>query len=227
MEKIRFVIGSRCDKKDFFSATATGRSLAFYNIPSVEFDIYGSNTRGLPAIYNESIEKAKSDPAILVFLHDDIHILDFYWADHIINSMKKFDVSGLAGNKRRLPRQPAWAFKDASFTWDEQQYLSGVVGHGKSFPPANFSIFGMPGQPVKLLDGLMLICHSDTLIRNKIRFDERFSFHLYDMDFCRQAEEKSLSIGTLALSVIHESGGNFGTPSWHEAYQKYLAKWGE
>ena len=227
MEKIRFVIGTRCGKEEFFSATATGRSLAFYNIPSVEFDIYGHNTRGLPVIYNESIEKARSDPAILVFLHDDIHILDFYWADHIINSMKRFDVSGLAGNKRRLPRQPAWAFKDPSFTWDDQQYLSGVVGHGNRFPPANFSIFGMPGQAVKLLDGLMLICQSDTLIRTGIRFDECFEFHLYDMDFCRQIDEKALSMGTLALSVIHESGGNFGSPSWRNAYQKYLEKWGE
>ena len=49
----------------------------------------------------------------------------------------------------------------------------------------------------------------------------------YDMDFCRQAEAVGLSMGTMALSVVHESGGDFKSERWQEAYTRYLAKWKE
>jgi hypothetical protein len=32
-------------------------------------------------------------------------------------------------------------------------------------------------------------------------------------------------MGTWTISVIHQSGGNFGTPSWQAGYAKYLEKW--
>jgi GT2 family glycosyltransferase len=79
---------------------------------------------------------------------------------------------------------------------------------------------------VKLLDGLLLAVRSETLRRHAIFFDERFEFHLYDMDFCRQAELKSLRMGTWTLSVIHESRGAYNTPSWHSACADYFSKWG-
>jgi hypothetical protein len=78
---------------------------------------------------------------------------------------------------------------------------------------------------VKLLDGVLLAAHSETLISKNLRFDERFDFHFYDLDFCRQAEAKHLRLGTWPLSLIHESAGQFGSPAWREAYAKYLDKW--
>lgn len=86
-------------------------------------------------------------------------------------------------------------------------------------------MFGLPGQQVKLLDGLLLIARSKTLIDSGLRFDETFDFHFYDMDLCRQAEAKSVSMGAFALPVIHESGGNFGGEGWRRGYQNYLEKW--
>jgi GT2 family glycosyltransferase len=71
----------------------------------------------------------------------------------------------------------------------------------------------------------MLACRSKTLLDNGLHFDERFNFHLYDLDFCRQAEQKGLRMGTWPISVIHESGGSFGSPSWKDGYQEYLGKW--
>ena len=74
-------------------------------------------------------------------------------------------------------------------------------------------------------DGLFLAVHSDTLRAKHVEFDERFDFHFYDMDFCREAEAKGLRLGTWTVSVIHESGGNFASESWRAAYGRYLAKW--
>jgi GT2 family glycosyltransferase len=78
---------------------------------------------------------------------------------------------------------------------------------------------------VKLLDGFFLAVRSETLLSKGIRFDETFDFHFYDMDFCRQAEEHGLRMGTWTLSAVHESGGSFGTSAWQQGYQKYLDKW--
>jgi hypothetical protein len=160
-----------------------------------------------------------------VFIHDDVHLLDYFWVERVLRSLERFQLIGLAGNKRRVPRQPGWAFIDEKLTWDSPQNLSGVVGHGKTFPPSHLSVFGTPGQEVKLLDGLMLATRSQTFIDNQLRFDETFDFHFYDLDICRQAELKTLTMGTCALPVMHESGGSFGSEGWRRGYQKYLDKW--
>jgi len=47
------------------------------------------------------------------------------------------------------------------------------------------------------------------MIKN-LGFDERFGFHFYDLDLCRQAEQRGIRTGTWPISVVHESGGNFG-----------------
>lgn len=225
--KFKFVVATRESEGNFWAHTATGRSLAPYLSPTVEVSLFANNSKGLPEVYNKAIDQSIKDPAILIFIHDDLHILDFHWMNAIFNGLHHFGVIGLAGNKRRLPFQPSWAFIDQNFTWDSLNNLSGLVGHGQSFPPSNISNFGPPFQEVKLLDGLLLAAFSDTLIKNHIRFDEKFKFHFYDLDFCRQAEIQGVTMGTIPLSLIHESGGSFGSDAWRVSYRNYLKKWGE
>lgn len=224
--KIRLVVATRKSVESFWAEAATGKSLRLFFGPHLEVMVYPENSKGLAEIYNQEIEKSKGDPSILVFAHDDLHFLDFFWMQQILNGLTHFGIVGVAGNKRRVPFQPSWAFIDGNFTWDESRNLSGIVGHGSSFPPTDISNFGPPFQEVKLLDGLILAAFSETLIKNHMRFDEEFKFHFYDMDFCRQAEIRGVRMGTIPLSLIHQSGGNFGSEDWEKSYQKYLQKWG-
>jgi len=223
--KIRLVIATRLSEKDFFEKTATGRSISIRRPEFVEVRLFINNRLGLPILYNQAIFESIDNPAILIFIHDDIHVLDYYWFNKVIDALNNFQVIGLAGNKRRVKKQPSWAFIDDSFTWDQKDNLSGIIGHGDKFPPNNLSIYGEPRQKVKLLDGLLLAVNSKTLINNNIYFDEIFDFNFYDMDICRQAEIKKITCGTWDISVIHESGGNFGSEGWVLAYKKYLNKW--
>lgn len=224
-EKFRFVCATRGSYDDFFKKSPLGRSLSIYQAPFAEVTLFDQNTRGLPALYNEALRDADSDPAILIFIHDDVHLCDFFWHVHLLAGLQKFDIVGLAGNRRRLPGQPSWYFKDAGLTPDTAENLSGIVAHGKGFPPSNLSSFGQPAQRVQLLDGVLLAARSRTLRSHEIEFDERFDFHFYDLDFCRQAERKQLRMGTWTLSAIHESEGSFGAPQWREGYRRYLEKW--
>lgn len=225
--KVKLIVATRASEKDFYIKTATGRSLAFYKPPFLEVRLFPNNTEGLPTLYNRVIRESSEDPATLIFAHDDLHMLDFYWVHRIVEGLNKFSVIGLAGNKRRVPKQPSWALIDTNFTFDALQNLSGVVGHGTGFPPSNLSIYGPPRQQVSLLDGLLLATESKTLLENNLAFDERFKFHFYDLDFCRQAELKNITCGTWDLSLIHESGGSIGSDDWIAAYQRYLEKWGD
>jgi GT2 family glycosyltransferase len=224
---IRFVVATREPAARFLTHTATGRSLALYRVPAPDILVAADNRQGLATVYNAAIEAAKADPAILVFVHDDVHLLDFHWAQRIREALDVFQIIGLAGNTSRSPRQASWVHLNDSFAWDKRENLSGVVGLGTSFPPRNVSNFGAVGRRVRLLDGLLLAAHSTTLNDHKLRFDEQFSFHFYDMDFCRQAEALGLAMGTFAMSVVHESGGNFKSDAWSDAYRRYLAKWTE
>ena len=228
MKPIRLVCATRQDPDKFMDGTALGRSLKnFSPQPEPQLQLFGSNTRGLPEIYNIALKVAEQDPAILVFLHDDLFLSDFFWMDRIYEGLKTFDVIGLAGNTRRLPKQPAWAFATPDLKWDERRFLSGTVGHGQGFPCKNVSIFGPSKQECKLMDGLFLAADSEVLNKRGVRFDEQFAFHFYDMDFCRQVEQKGLRMGTWPIAVVHESGGNFKSPVWREGYVKYLQKYGE
>ncbi len=225
MLPVTIVSATRFNEQDFREKSALGRSLTqTYAVFNLKRKIFYENSRGLGACYNEAIDTAENEEEILVFVHDDVFLADFFWLDKLVYGFTQFDVLGLAGNKRRVSGQPAWAFIDDRFTWDDFANLSGVVGHGKGFP-CELSIYGPTMQKLKLLDGVLLAVRKKTLTRNDIRFDEQFRFHFYDMDICRQFEAKNVSMGAIPLGVIHASGGAFGGPDWRDGYRTYLEKW--
>jgi tetratricopeptide (TPR) repeat protein len=231
-DKIRFVSATRLSQEAFFKTAPLGRSLPVYrSFPKrqvIELRLFANNQEGLSIIYNAAIEESKSDPAILIFIHDDVYLSDYYWAEHLHDALGHFDLVGLAGNRRRVPRQASWMFLDDQFTRDNYDNLSGVLGHGDPFPNLRqLSDYGEPGQEVKLLDGVMLAARSQTLIERDLKFDPRFKFHFYDLDFCRQAEMRGIRMGTWAISVVHASAGTLGVDAWRAAYGDYLAKYGE
>lgn len=226
---IRLVCATREPSvEDFYNKTALGRSLAHWhrNLPRLRLQLFPGNREGLPLVYNKAIDVVTGDEEILVFLHDDLHLIELFWADELRRAVGEFDIVGLAGNRRRLPRQPSWAFVDENLTWDQPEQLSGSVGHGNGFP-APVTHYGPAPQACRLLDGLMLAARGSVLQKHGLRFDERFQFHFYDLDFCRQAEQLGLSMGTWEIAVIHESGGGVGSESWRAGLADYFDKWGD
>lgn len=225
--RMRVICATRKGREEFFSETPLGRSLNLLRPPGVELRLFPRNHESLPAVYNRAIEESINDDVIFVFIHDDVYLCDFHWASRLASGLGAFDVIGLAGNRRRVARQPGWLFLDERLTRDSRANVSGVVAHGRQFPPESIDVFGPAGQAVKLLDGVFLAMTSATLRAKSLRFDERYEFHFYDMDFCRQAEQAGLTMGTWPISVVHESEGNFVSDDWRRGYDRYLEKWKE
>ncbi|MFM0696338.1 glycosyltransferase [Paraburkholderia graminis] len=226
MKPLRIVCATKHKQRDFLTHTPLGRSLVTHQFqnPNNAAIFADSHKMTVPAAYNRAIETARRNPAILVFVHDDVHLLDFEWQDKIREGIHAYDVIGVLGNLRVPQRHTGWSFVDEQFTRDDQRNLSGVVGHGLGFPCA-LTHYGPPGQRVKLLDGFLLAADSETLNANGLRFDERLKQYFYDLDFCRRADARGLSLGTWALSVVHESPGAFDSSAWREDFDRYRNKY--
>ena len=222
---IRLVCATRRSQEDFLQNSALGQTLKAY-VPKegIETRLFANNTQGLSQVYNQAIAEI-TDDCLMVFLHDDVYLLDFYWPARLGHLLGEYDGLGLAGNRRRLPGQPGWAFIETAMSWDSPEYLSGIVGHGLGFPSQNVSYYGPAPAPVQLLDGCFLAMHAHTIKEHDLHFDERFTFDFYDLDFCRLVESRGLKMGTADLSAVHQSGGRFGVPDWQKAYRFYLEKW--
>jgi GT2 family glycosyltransferase len=222
---IDVVSASRMPEQGFWSNTALGLSLGRMMLetrlnPCPVYD----NKRGLGEVYNERIA-APDCAEYLVFVHDDVWIEDFYLANRIIEGLERFDVLGVAGNKRRRAGQPSWGFVDTEFHWEEAGYLSGFIAHGHE-PMGRISAFGPAPAECELMDGVFFAAKRDTLREREVRFDPQFDFHLYDMDFCRTARSRGLRLGTWPIALTHQGKGKFATPDWFRNYERYLAKWG-
>jgi hypothetical protein len=222
---IDIVSATRLPESDFWKQSPLGislRRLAWDRrlIPRITF----GNRRGLPEIYNARIS-AGDRSGMLVFMHDDVWIDDHFLADRVTEGLRQFDVIGIAGNRRRQQQQPAWAFIDSRFTWDDHVYLSGSIAHGNQ-PFGKVSRFGSAPAECELLDGVFIAAKTASLVDNAVSFDPRFDFHFYDMDFCRTARQRELRLGTWPICLTHKSMGTFGSEPWARSYREYLGKWG-
>ncbi|MDP3086806.1 MAG: tetratricopeptide repeat protein [Methylotenera sp.] len=222
---VQIVSATRYSESAFWNKSALGLSLHRHlkQDNGISASIAFNNTLGLSDVFNQAIERA-DDSAILVFVHDDVWIDEANFVDTMIAGLERFDVIGVAGNKRRLPNQPAWLFVDTALNWDEPEYLSGTVWHGlHAFGEDKF--YGDVPAPCELLDGVFLATTKSALNGAHVRFDHQFDFHLYDVDFCRSAREAGLSLGTWPIKLTHQSKGAFGSPHWAQKCQLYFNKW--
>lgn len=222
--KVEIVSATRYSEEDFWEKSALGQSLG-----CLAFDermitrIKYENKSSLPELYNKSIN-APENHDILLFVHDDVWLHDYYFIDRIIDGLNLYDVVGLAGNIRRAEGQIAWFSKDDKMEPDFG-FLSGVLGHSKTpfeGPPMRF---GPVPAECELLDGVFLAAKKKTLVDHQVFFDPQFDFHFYDLDFCRTAREKNLRLGTCMVSATHQSSGNFASPAWKAKLSQYQKKW--
>jgi GT2 family glycosyltransferase len=217
------VSATRASAADFGAQTLLGRSLQRLRFdPRLRAVVAFENRAGLPAVYNAGLAQCADDD-LVVFVHDDVGFDDYHVVDRLTEALQRYDVVGIAGNRRRSPMQPGWGFVDDRGTWDEVIYLSGTVAHGAD---AHVTRFGPAPADCELLDGLLLAARVDRLRATGVSFDPRFQFHLYDLDFCRSARAAGLRLGTWPLAVTHASAGSFST-AWRAELPKYFAKWGD
>jgi glycosyltransferase involved in cell wall biosynthesis len=221
---IEIVSATRQSEQLFWGQSPLGISLRRLSFDvRLKHYITFNNSVGIGEVYNHRIN-AKSSYDVLVFIHDDVWIDDFYLVDHILHGLEQYDIIGVAGNLRRVAKQPSWAFIDDRFTWDEKKNLSGAVAHGAG-PFGQVTFYGNVPATCEILDGVFLAGRRSKLNNSNVSFDPIFKFHFYDLDFCRAARQGGLRLGTWPFSITHQSGGSCASLEWRIMYVKYLEKW--
>ncbi|UCG98389.1 MAG: hypothetical protein JSW31_04595 [Burkholderiales bacterium] len=223
---IEVISASRLTMDDFWSKSALGLSLRRLAFDSKRLAVHLAfqNSAGLPTVYNSRISTANQSE-VLLFVHDDVWIDDYFVVDRVLAGLQSFDIIGVAGSRRRVPGQRAWHYIGPGQP-QEREHLSGAVGHGKN-PFGRVSSFGPAPAECELLDGVFLAVKLRTLLDRAVRFDPMFDFHFYDLDFCRSARQAGLRLGTWPICLTHQSGGNFASEAWTAACGKYVQKWGD
>jgi GT2 family glycosyltransferase len=230
--KLRLVAATELPEALFWEATYLGRSLR--RIPEslrpqtmFAFGNTGKKLRGLSEVFNLALDRTDADTNI-VFVHDDVYLHDWFLSERLAEAFERFDVVGLAGSSNPDLSQPSWGLCfDQNLNasgWQPGVQRSGAINHFDYACPT-VSIYGPTPQPCVLLDGVFLAVRTAALQERQVRFDPRFAFHCYDIDFCRTASEKGLRLGTWPIAITHDSGGAYGSDAFKRAARAYLDKW--
>lgn len=231
-EGLALVSASEVSSELFADATYLGRSLQ--RIPdslrpplTIALANTGPRAMGLGEIFNKAIDEA--DPRTnLVFLHDDVYLNDWFFAQRVLEALERFDVVGVVGSVNPDLSQPSWGLRfDENLNatgWQPGLQRSGAVNHFDYACP-KISVYGPTPLACRLLDGLFLAIRTSVVKERGVRFDPRLRFHCYDLDFCRAAAAQSLRIGTWPIGLTHDSGGSYGSDAFKQAARLYLEKW--
>ncbi|WP_444451512.1 glycosyltransferase [Rhodobacter capsulatus] len=222
----RLVVATAVGLDEFYDTKPTGQTFERSLSDHCDILLYPNNTAGLSRVYNDAIERSREDYDTLIFCHDDVFFIDHHWLGHCRDGLEAFDIIGVAGSMRAVPGQVAWCFQDEHGKRVEKENMAGAIVQGQSWPPKRVNRFGPSRVPVDLIDGVFVACRMSALVDSKLRFDERFDFHFYDLDFCNAARQAGLTLGVWDIALMHESRGQFGSESWHLNRLKYAHKWG-
>lgn len=187
-----------------------------------------NNKDGLPSVYNSFITEAIRG-AFVVFVHDDVWIDDFFFTDHLQDALSRFDVIGVVGNARPHPNDTqAWHIDlDNELDADNLSGALCICQNALDHENRPLNYYGKSPAAASLLDGVFIAARGDALLDKGLRFDERFDFHYYDLDFSRAANESGLKVGTWPIAITHVMKGDnsFATPEWRKNRAAYFEKW--
>ena len=206
-----FAIGSCTAKsKEEFKALPLGISLPRFNFDE-HFIVY-NNTKGISTCYNAIINAAiEKDITYLVFAHDDIYLSDTFTFDklHTCFNEHDADVVGVAGSKQFNLQRGLKYGRAAWHTGSERSMWSGAVYHPVKETKGQWYCTNFGPSPAKVicLDGLFLAVKVESLKKSSVKFDERFDFDFYDLDFCISCHKAGLAVYTMPIAIFHNSHG--------------------
>lgn len=210
MKPIRLVCATKYNP-EAFKKSLLGTSLL--RLKDISASVAYNNREGLGTVYNRFLTEQYRNE-ILVFIHDDIFI-DDYWIDVRLNeAIEKYDVIGLTGLSY-LISAPNW---DGISPWD-----CGTVAEPN--PSRLWRERNRAPHAVYSVDGQCIAINAEKILSAGIRWDERFVFEFYDIDFCRQCVTRGLSIGVWPLALTHGGKGRFGSPEFMRSLGLFNRKW--
>jgi hypothetical protein len=163
-----------------------------------------NNTEGLSKRYNEFIDQYIDDYEFIVFIHDDVFLDDGKIRQKIITAHKHFDIVGVAGGINPSIKEPAlWHIMCGGFGPN----LRGFAGHYVNDQTISITNFGVSPSRVAIADGVFLSVSTKKIKQTGWRFNEKFTFHHYDIASCLDANKLKMKVGVWPILLYHKSPG--------------------
>lgn len=182
-----------------------------------------SNTAGCSEVYNRFLIEEYAGK-VLMFVHDDVYLEDYWVVHRVIEALKHYDVVGIVGQDYPFP----------AAQWNTYEGHQGVIAHwnvgavamGEEILGSRLSFHARSPRQCYALDGQFLAMDVDKVLSSGARFDAKFAFGFYDTDFCRTATKCGLTMGVWPIVATHVSSGRaVGTEMWYHEMALYKEKW--
>ena len=196
----------------------------------IELIILPENKRGFCELYNTYIDEYNDeyDGSYTIFMHDDLEIHDSLFFSKLIAAHKRFDIVGIAGAASQNyinAKTPAWHLC-LNKKEDGRGFLSHAIPRaigGYDFSYINSSYYGPTPAPVVFVDGVFMSFNGKVIKDRNIKFNEKYTFHHYDMSACAEAIKKGATIGTYQIFGIHHGLGEFHNDAlWQKLAIQFL-----
>jgi hypothetical protein len=208
-------------KKKNFSDTVIWHSLKKY-ANEIDHVIKTNNTtQGLSRYYNECIEEYKNYDSV-VFVHDDVDIINKDLIYQLEEGFKLYDILGVAGCMNpKIIEKNLWHWMAG-----DKENMRGIAGHPCSEKEFFVTSFGPTPSRAVIIDGVFMAINLKKLYASNARFDEQFNFHHYDIDFSLTCNKNKLKMGVWPILINHQSPGlkDFHN-EWNESNKRFIQKW--
>jgi GT2 family glycosyltransferase len=180
-----------------------------------------NTTVGLSEYFNSCLEEFK-DYDILTFIHDDVHIVNSDLHEQLKKAHQNYDVVGVAGCiSPKIIEQNLWHWMAGN-----QKNCRGMAGHPVSSDSLYVTSFGPTPSRVVIIDGVLMSLNVKKILKANVKFDESFTFHHYDIDFCLTCNKNGIKIGVWPILINHSSPGlKEFNDVWNESNKIIIKKW--
>jgi GT2 family glycosyltransferase len=209
-------------EEDFFDKTWLGRSLKRLDPESFKPVLALGRKDGLSKFYNEVISEYPDAPAI-VTIHDDMCIADLWFFEKVLLAVDEFDIVGLCGC--RTPKDEAHTAWFSAAHSPSGQIATSMRTCDDAVLACPVVQFGPTPARSASMDGVMIAFKPSKIGTH--RFDERFQYHHYDIDFTLSADKRGLKVGTWPIFTVHVScsGDGYQSRSFRESTEIFSEKW--
>lgn len=190
----------------------------------IDFHItYNNKTVGLCEHYNSIID-TNQNYDILIFCHHDVSLKYTNLRLTVEEGLQQYDVIGVAGCKNpRVCEKNLWHWMSGKN--DQRGFAAHPIGPGSK--ELYVTVFGPSPDRVAVLDGVFLAINADKIKKSKARFDEKFLWHHYDIDFSLTCNLNKIKLGVWPVLINHQSPGllNVNDIEWNRSNKEFISKW--
>jgi GT2 family glycosyltransferase len=173
---------------------------------------------GMAEGYNQGVARSRGE--VLIFSHDDVHLLTPNLAAVLHGHLQSADVLGIAGARKLQSGQ--WVFSGPPYVYGQ------VATPNRADATFEVAIWSAPAPHVggmKALDGVFLCTRRHVV--EQVPFDAQTfrGFHLYDIDFTFRAYQAGFRLAVCCdVHLVHDSSGEFLDDRFQEQYQLFMRK---